>query len=555
MFCSNCGKELKEGAAFCTECGAPVKKVQPATAEAPKMAPPVQGQQGPQPGMPKRSSSGKTLGIILGCVGAAAVLLIAIVAALLLRKPRVNLNKYLDVSFEGYDTVGTAYYVFDTTRFNEDFGRKIKYNGNRRSGASQMLLNECVTGSLDVSRGLSNGDEIVFEWDCNDDIAKETYGCILKYKDTTYTVSGLKVAETFDPFEGIDVSFDGIAPDGHASGVFNTEEMMYRTLSFAFDQNSGLDNGDEVTLRVTDFEQQSRVESFITTYGKIPSPLEKTYTVEGLRSYVRRAEEIPEDLLERMKHQAEDVVRAQVAQNYDQRYLNTEKAEYQGYYLLTPKKENEYGNYIYVVYAVTPRITIPFQNYNQTITYYQYVMFKNVMLDGTGDGEVNINDYSTTDKRFNHGTTGAKYQWQNEVITFNGYSMLSELYQAVVTTQIDRYQVQEVTATGEETSGNTGASEEEEDASGEAGIIFPDSSERLLTEAEVSALSDEDLRSAINEMYARKGYIFKDDTIRAYYEQYDWYTPSVAPGDFKQSMFTETELANVELMQKVRDSR
>ena len=86
-------------------------------------------------------------------------------------------------------------------------------------------------------------------------------------------------------------------------------------------------------------------------------------------------------------------------------------------------------------------------------------------------------------------------------------------------------------------------------------IIFPDSSERLLTEAEVSALSDEDLRSAINEIYARRGYNFKDDTIRAYYEQYDWYTPSVAPGDFKQSMFTETELANVELMQKVRDSR
>ena len=97
--------------------------------------------------------------------------------------------------------------------------------------------------------------------------------------------------------------------------------------------------------------------------------------------------------------------------------------------------------------------------------------------------------------------------------------------------------------------------EEEEEEIGEEGIIFPNSSEEIISESDIDALSDEELRYAINELYARHGYIFKDNELLSYYSQFDWYEEKVKPGDFSTSLFNDVERKNVETMQKERDSR
>lgn len=70
--------------------------------------------------------------------------------------------------------------------------------------------------------------------------------------------------------------------------------------------------------------------------------------------------------------------------------------------------------------------------------------------------------------------------------------------------------------------------------SGESGFIFPDSSERYLTDGEVlirlssmsgMPVSDSFSQDAINEIFARHGYIFRTPAIRAYYEAQSWYKP------------------------------
>jgi hypothetical protein len=48
MFCDKCGKEVKEGNAFCTECGAPVEK-KPAAAEIQPSPPAPAAQPTPPP--------------------------------------------------------------------------------------------------------------------------------------------------------------------------------------------------------------------------------------------------------------------------------------------------------------------------------------------------------------------------------------------------------------------------------------------------------------------------------------------------------------------------
>ncbi|MCH5297835.1 MAG: YARHG domain-containing protein [Ruminococcus sp.] len=81
------------------------------------------------------------------------------------------------------------------------------------------------------------------------------------------------------------------------------------------------------------------------------------------------------------------------------------------------------------------------------------------------------------------------------------------------------------------------------------GCIFPDSSSRKLTVSEVSKLSDSEAQQAINEIYARNGYIFKTESIQEYFEAQSWYTPrgKVDIGDL-----SEIEQYNISLLQKYR---
>jgi hypothetical protein len=87
------------------------------------------------------------------------------------------------------------------------------------------------------------------------------------------------------------------------------------------------------------------------------------------------------------------------------------------------------------------------------------------------------------------------------------------------------------------------------------GIIFPESSYEIIDEYRIQALTDVELRYAINEIFARNGYIFKDESLRQYYSQYDWYYPHIAPENFTESIFNEIEYQNVDAMQKERELR
>jgi uncharacterized caspase-like protein len=61
----------------------------------------------------------------------------------------------------------------------------------------------------------------------------------------------------------------------------------------------------------------------------------------------------------------------------------------------------------------------------------------------------------------------------------------------------------------------------------ESDFLLPDSDRRLLTKEDLQPLSKEQLRVARNEIYARRGWDFKTKAMETYFEQFDWYTPSL----------------------------
>lgn len=88
------------------------------------------------------------------------------------------------------------------------------------------------------------------------------------------------------------------------------------------------------------------------------------------------------------------------------------------------------------------------------------------------------------------------------------------------------------------------------------GFIFPNSDSSYLSNAQVNALSDNDLQLAINEIYARRGRIFKDAGLNAYFNSQSWYEGKYTAEEFEKNVkFNTYEQKNLQLLINERRSR
>lgn len=88
-----------------------------------------------------------------------------------------------------------------------------------------------------------------------------------------------------------------------------------------------------------------------------------------------------------------------------------------------------------------------------------------------------------------------------------------------------------------------------------AGFIFPHSDTGLIGQWELESLSDGELNYAINEIYARHGYIFRSAELMEYYGQYSWYTPTIPSDEFSVDCFNQYEQQNWKLLVDERTAR
>lgn len=79
-------------------------------------------------------------------------------------------------------------------------------------------------------------------------------------------------------------------------------------------------------------------------------------------------------------------------------------------------------------------------------------------------------------------------------------------------------------------------------------FILPDSSMRYLTRLDLEGLTQEELRIARNEIYARHGRMFLDEELQQYFDSFDWYTGTIQPDDFQEELLNDFERKNIELM-------
>lgn len=78
--------------------------------------------------------------------------------------------------------------------------------------------------------------------------------------------------------------------------------------------------------------------------------------------------------------------------------------------------------------------------------------------------------------------------------------------------------------------------------------ILPTSNSAYLTMEDLEGLTAEQCRLARNELYARYGRKFTDETLKAYFESKSWYVGTIEPEDFTEDMLNEYEIYNRDLI-------
>ena len=443
MICTHCGKEIQNGITFCPYCGSAVNNAKENT----KM---------------KKHNPAKVL------VPVAAVAVVAAGGwAFANRTPTIDVSKYMTLSADGYNTVGKLNISFDTEKLEKDYGKQIatrfkKQMKNLKDDTyglssltaslydgyeADLFAETCATGSADKTKNLSNGDVVTYTWDDNSDEAEEAFGVKVKYSDITYTVSGLASVNTFDAFDGVDVEFSGISPDGRATVNSLPTAAEAQGLYYTLDENSGLSNGDTVTLTV--HSNRDDFSDCIDKYGAMPQATEKTFTVEGLNEYVTSADTLSDSVLVSLQNQAEDVFKSYAAQ----RFSNGQTFKgmtYLGNYILTPKNKDSWGDKDRIVLAYQVTVHHDYTSelnttYDADDSFFWYITFNNVSKDADGNIASGLNDYDTptTFVKIDSGVQKYSFSSSTETWEYYGYASLDSLYNAAVNQYVENYNHQD----------------------------------------------------------------------------------------------------------------
>lgn len=339
----------------------------------------------------------------------------------------VDVTKTLKVKFSGVNGYGTA-----TLSDEYDWIDEVNTGKNKLQLAqNEELIRDAVDYTLDKKDHLSNGDEVTVTVK-----TKEVEGLNIKFKGDVVKVKveGLKEAETFDPFQSAEIVYDGFAPNGTAYITGGDS-----SLSYELDKESGLKNGDKITVTVK--PSRGSIENYIENYGKVFSPDKKEFTVDGLAAYVTKIDEIPADMQSKMQAQALDTIKARAARF--ESGCSLKSADFIGNYFLKIKDgaSGSTTNEIYWVYKCTTSLSGYRRNgdevSNEEAVYYTWYVYNDTVIlpDGTcsvdlANGKLNSTSFETD--------IGSR-NWLFSGYVLPGYKNLDSMFNDTVTKYIDKY--------------------------------------------------------------------------------------------------------------------
>lgn len=364
----------------------------------------------------------KRLGVKSGiCLLASVGLLFAMTACQMGKKTEIDLTQYVKCTFEGYDGDGVMTYEFDYKGLMNDLEEnKVKYE--------KSDVKDSVKLTPDKVDHLSNGDTVSFEMEVKNRL-ENNVKATFTFDNFEVTVSGLEERPAFDPFEYVDVKFTGIAPNGTISienvGSSPISKVRYKIVSDNGGEN--LKNGDVVVIEATG-RNGTDLKEVCAEAGYQLKADKKEYTVQGLDEYATSLSKITSTLVDELKKQGQDVFYSNT------KWVDTEKVdsiECVGTYFTSLKEGNRASsslpnNYIYIIYKVT--VT----NLNETLSYYYYVRFTNIVVKADGKNEIYDINSVAFPQGSNYGGDTVRSNGKKQNYFYVGYADIESLYNKVI---------------------------------------------------------------------------------------------------------------------------
>lgn len=576
MFCGNCGCKNDDGAGFCKECGSKLNgnnnvndfnfDQQPFTT--PNITVDSNNSNG------NLGSNNNRQSVPIKLIAGICAIVMAMIAAVIIfmnMQPTIDMDKYVEVTFYGYNGYGSATAEINWDKILEDYSSKIKYTSEGRKIEDELgidpvyYMQSTISLYLDNYEHLSNGDEVQYVWNVDKEALSKALKCNVKYTDKTVQVSNLEEIGKFDPFEGVTVNFSGIEPDGEAWMDYSGDLLSRE--DFELDvPDGGLKNGDTVTVIL----RNSDIDSYARSLGKIPSSTQKEYTVKGLGKYISKLSDVNESLLNDAKNNAEEIIRNEISGW--SRDVKLDSIDYLGYYVQSMDDFDD-KNMLGVVYKL--HSTISSDEEDAGVNQYYDVRFRNVVINGSGDYEIDWDNYYTPSDSFE---IMVDYSYGKYSFTYTGYNTLDGLKnernnqdydvemnvedkdnsayeQDEENPEQDSEQVEEEVKQ-EKKVGKKKKSDKKND------FLWKDSSKIKLTDSNVEKIvkkaSRGDVskklvgrsyaRMIINEMYARKGSKFNDPKLMKYFNTKSWYKKIKKKISKEKVKFSKLEQDNINIL-------
>ena len=132
---------------------------------------------------------------------------------------------------------------------------------------------------------LSNGDTVTLHWIITDETIQKENKVRLSGSDQTFTVEGLEEVREVDPFEDVEVVFDGAAPYVSVDVVNNSDDEVISGIWFMTDIPEMITP--ESTVRV--YIDEDDVSYYEEYYGLSFTQTSKDYSCETVDRFAEKA--------------------------------------------------------------------------------------------------------------------------------------------------------------------------------------------------------------------------------------------------------------------------
>lgn len=345
-------------------------------------------------------------------------------------KKQIDVMEDVELEFNGVNGYGTAR-IADEYAWEEEALEAAGITEDDDSDGFDALrviytVESAVEYEISPRENLSNGDVVTVTAKVDNE-SVEDYKIEFTGKEKKFTVEGLKEVEEIDLFEGVKVEFEGFAP--YVRAVLRTQNAgKVANVRYTLDKTENLKAGDTVVV-TAEFDADSLLQK-----GYIAAAETKEFVLSECDRYVMKLADIPSETVNKMNKQFEDVFRAEVANTWQHKDA-LKSIECLGAYLLTEKEGVGSGtkNAYYGVYRINVEVE------GQSLSYYSYCQFKNILILKDGTCSVDLSKYKVPKGTGFFGMVTGEAFISNGLV-YNGYADLDSLFSNCVTAFIANYE-------------------------------------------------------------------------------------------------------------------